>query len=75
MNPVPIILSMLTKLEYMQKGLWLSIEGASGIGSPNVLESRPQGKTLEGKSPRKMGNLGFYNRAPNGVKMFSPLRK
>ena len=59
MNLVPIILSMLTKPEYMQKGLWLSTEGAPRIGNPNVFELRPQGKTLEGKVPRKMGNLGF----------------
>ena len=73
MNPMPVILSTLTKSEYMQKGFSLSIEGASGIGNPNVLEPRPQGKTLEGKAPRKMENLGFYNSALDGVKIFSPL--
>ena len=75
MNPVLVILSMFTKPENMQKRLRLTIEGASGIRNPNVLEPRPQGKTLEGKSPRKMGNLRFCNSAPDGVKIFSPLRK
>ena len=75
MNPMPVILSMFTKLEYIQKGLRLTIEGASRIRNPNVLELRPQGKTLEGKAPRKVGDLGLNNSTPDGVKMFSPLRE
>ena len=75
MNPVPVILSMFTKLENMQKRLRLTTEEAFGIRNPNVLESRPQGKTLEGKTPRKVGDLGLSNSAPDGVKTFSPLRE
>ena len=75
MNPVPVILSTFTKPKYIEKGLRLTTKGASGIRNPNVLELRPQGKTLEGKAPRKMGNLGLSNSAPNGVKTFSPLRE
>ena len=47
------------KTKKMQERLWLSIEGAYGIKNPKIFESRPQGKTLEVKAPRKMGNLGF----------------
>ena len=75
MNTVLVILSMLTKPEYMQKGLRLTIEGASGIKNPNVLEPRPQGKTLESKAPHKVGDLGFSNSTPDGVKALSPLRE
>ena len=75
MNPVPVILSTLKKPEYMHKGLWLSTKRASGIWNPNILEPRPQGKTLEGKAQSKKGNLGFSYSTPNGVNMFSPLRK
>ena len=74
MNPVPVILSMFTKLENMQKIFRLTTEGASGIRNPSVLEQRPEGKALEGKAPRKVGDLGLSNSALDGVKTFSPLR-
>ena len=75
MNPVPVILSTFTKLEYVQKALRMTTEGASRIRNPNVLEPRPKGKTLESKAPRKVGDLGLNYSTPNGVKMFSPLRE
>ena len=40
-----------------------------------MLELRPKGKPVEGKAPRKIGNLGFCDSTPNGIKAFSPLRK
>ena len=75
MNPVPIILGTPTKLEDMQESLWLPTKRASKIGSPNMLKPRPKGKTLEGQTPSKMGNLGFGDNTPYSVKAFSPLRK
>ena len=75
MDLVPIILSTLAKPENMQEGLKLTTKGASRISNPNIFEPRPQGKTLEGKAPSKVGNLRFCNGTLNGVKMFSPLGK
>ena len=75
MNPVPIILGTPTKPEDMQERLWLSTKGVSGIKNPNVFEPRPLGKTLEGHAPSKMSNHGFSYSIPNGIKVFSPLRK
>ena len=75
MNLVRVILNTFTKSENMKKRFKLTTEGASGIRNPNVLEPRPQGKTLEGKAPNKVGDLGLSNSAPDGFKMFSPLRE
>ena len=75
MNLVLVILSTFTKLENVQKGLRLATERAFGIRNPNVLEPRPQGKTLEGKAPSKVGDLGLSNSAPDGIKTISPLRE
>ena len=75
MNPEPIILGPPAKPEGMQERLWLSTNRASRVRDPNVFEPRPKGKTLEGQTLGKMGNLGFCNRIPNGIEMLSPLRK
>ena len=75
MNPVPIILGALAKPEDMQERFWLTTKRASRVWDPNVLEPRPKGKTSEDYTPGKMGNLGLYNRIPNGIKILSPLRK
>ena len=75
MNPVPVVLSTFTKPEHVEKRLRLATERAPGIRNPNVLESRPQGKTLESKAPSKMGDLGFSNSTLDGVKALAPLRE
>ena len=75
MNPVLVILGTFTIPKQVQKRLRLATERAPGIRDPNILEPRPQGKTLENKAPRKMGNLGFSNSTADGVKALAPLRE